>query len=186
MAEGEIHVPRLGGSSRAPTFRLIAEMNPFDAIGTARVGQAIYDRMCRIAIGYADADGERRIVERVTGLDGPDRRRGRASGARDPHAPRPHGRLVGPGAIDLVLLASGLGAVHSADPTGREALRDAAHAALSGRVRVEDGCDRTAEGSSTPCSTTGSRPRTPTRRESPGPVPPGTGAFTKAAPPAVR
>ncbi len=45
-------------------------MNPFDAVGTARVSQAIADRMCRIAIGYQDAPGERRIVTTVTGVDG--------------------------------------------------------------------------------------------------------------------
>ena len=44
-----------GASRRAPSFRLIAAMNPFDAVGTARVSQAISDRMCRIAIGYQDA-----------------------------------------------------------------------------------------------------------------------------------
>ena len=38
----------------ADGFRLIAAMNPFDAVGTARVSQAISDRMCRIAIGYQD------------------------------------------------------------------------------------------------------------------------------------
>ena len=50
-------------------------MNPFDAVGTARVSQAISDRMCRIAIGYQDEAGERAIVERVTGARAPlDRR----------------------------------------------------------------------------------------------------------------
>ena len=37
-------------------------MNPFDAVGTARVSQAIADRMCRIAIGYQDEAHEREIV----------------------------------------------------------------------------------------------------------------------------
>ena len=54
--------PRAGRAS----FRLIAAMNPFDAVGTARVSQAISDRMCRISIPYQDAPGERAIVERVT------------------------------------------------------------------------------------------------------------------------
>ena len=70
LAEGEIHVPRLGRIPAKPSFRLIAAMNPFDAVGTARVSQAIADRMCRIAIGYQDAPGERAIVERGTGADG--------------------------------------------------------------------------------------------------------------------
>ncbi|MQA17778.1 MAG: AAA domain-containing protein, partial [Pseudonocardiaceae bacterium] len=70
LAEGEIHVPRVGHIPAAPQFRLIAAMNPFDAVGTARVGQAIYDRMCRIALGYQDRAGEERIVEQVTGAAG--------------------------------------------------------------------------------------------------------------------
>ena len=71
LAEGEIHVPRVGRIPAGPGFRLIAAMNPFDAVGTARVSQAISDRMCRIAIGYQDAAGERLIVERVAGSQGP-------------------------------------------------------------------------------------------------------------------
>jgi len=66
LAEGELHVPRLGRIPAAPGFRLVAAMNPFDAIGTARVSQAIADRLCRIAIGYQGEDAERRIVEQVT------------------------------------------------------------------------------------------------------------------------
>ena len=71
LAEGEIHVPRLGHVPAKPSFRLIAAMNPFDAVGTARVSQAIADRMCRIAIGYQDAPGERSIVEREAGAERP-------------------------------------------------------------------------------------------------------------------
>ena len=43
-------------------------MNPFDAVGTARVSQAIADRMCRIAIGYLDGEQEREIVSAQTGV----------------------------------------------------------------------------------------------------------------------
>src|SRR4051812_35587054 len=68
LAEGEIHVPRLGRVPAKPSFRLIAAMNPFDAVGTARVSQAIADRMCRIAIGYQDAPREREIVQRMTAV----------------------------------------------------------------------------------------------------------------------
>src|SRR5437763_714675 len=70
LAEGEIHVPRLGHIAASPLFRLIAAMNPFDAVGAARVGQAIYDRMCRMALGHQDRAGEERIVEQVTGIAG--------------------------------------------------------------------------------------------------------------------
>ena len=37
-------------------------MNPFDAVGTARVSQAIADRMCRVVLGYQDDAGERAIT----------------------------------------------------------------------------------------------------------------------------
>ena len=69
LTEGEITVPRLGLVRATAGFRLIAAMNPFDAIGTARVGQAIADRMCRVVLGYQDAAAERAIVAAVTGAD---------------------------------------------------------------------------------------------------------------------
>ena len=65
LAEGEIHVPRLGRVPAEASFRLIAAMNPFDAVGTARVSQAISDRMCRISIAYQDA--ARRARDRRAG-----------------------------------------------------------------------------------------------------------------------
>ena len=67
MAEREVVIPRLGRIAAADGFVLVAAMNPFDAIGTARVSQAIADRMCRVAIGYLDEDGEREVVRRQTG-----------------------------------------------------------------------------------------------------------------------
>ena len=70
MAEREVVVPRLGRIAAADGFLLVAAMNPFDAVGTARVSQAIADRMCRIAIGYQDEAHEREIVRRETGLEG--------------------------------------------------------------------------------------------------------------------
>ena len=57
MSEGELHVPRLGRLAAAPGFRLVAAMNPFDAIGTARISGAVYDRVCRLAVGLPDGDG---------------------------------------------------------------------------------------------------------------------------------
>ena len=50
MSERELHVPRLGHVTAAPGFRLVAAMNPFDAVGTARISGAIYDRVCRLAV----------------------------------------------------------------------------------------------------------------------------------------
>ena len=58
MSEGELTLPRLGRIEAAEGFRLVAAMNPFDNIGTARVSGAVYDRMCRIAMGYQTLDDE--------------------------------------------------------------------------------------------------------------------------------
>src|SRR6202161_2891062 len=70
LTEGEIAVPRLGTVQAAAGFRLGAAMNPFDAIGTARVSHAIADRICRVVLGYQDAAAERRITSTQTGREG--------------------------------------------------------------------------------------------------------------------
>ena len=38
-------------------------MNPFDAVGTARVSGALYDRTCRISMDYQSAEAEQQIVD---------------------------------------------------------------------------------------------------------------------------
>ena len=108
LTEGEIAVPRLGTVRAGPQFRLIAAMNPFDAIGTARVSHAIADRICRVVLGYQDAAAERAITTAVTGRDG---RRSSLPSALT-RATRVHrdvrmGSSVR-GSIDLVLLLTGL------------------------------------------------------------------------------
>ncbi|MGB0821569.1 MAG: AAA family ATPase, partial [Ilumatobacteraceae bacterium] len=62
MSEREVHVPRLGRVEAQEGFRLVAAMNPFDAVGTARIAGAVYDRVCRVAMGYQSAEDERSIV----------------------------------------------------------------------------------------------------------------------------
>ena len=68
MSEGELHMPRLGRVAAAPGFRLVAAMNPFDAIGTARISGAVYDRMCRLAVGYQSANDETSITQRAISI----------------------------------------------------------------------------------------------------------------------
>src|SRR4051794_30105504 len=63
MSEGELHVPRLGRVVAGAGFHLVAAMNPFDAVGTARISSAIYDRVCRLAMGYQSGEDEAEIVE---------------------------------------------------------------------------------------------------------------------------
>jgi len=145
MAEREVVVPRLGRIAATDGFVLIAAMNPFDAIGTARVSQSIADRMCRIAIGYLDEQQEREVVERQTGVGG----RLAAIAVAIARGSRSHRAVrVGSsvrGAIDMVRLASGLANVRGEPEAGREVLLDAAIAAMSGRVRVHEDQNRTAE-----------------------------------------
>ena len=145
LTEGEIAVPRLGTVRAGKDFRLIAAMNPFDAVGTARVSQAIADRMCRVVLGYQDEAGERAITSAVSGLTG---RHVELSVALT-RATREHrdvrmGSSVR-GAIDLALVLTGLAELRGETAPGRETARDAAYAALSGRIRIADGVDRTPE-----------------------------------------
>src|SRR6478609_7539943 len=65
MSEGEVHVPRLGHVVADPGFRLVAAMNPFDAVGTARISSAVYDRVCRLSVDYQSAKEEEAIVSRA-------------------------------------------------------------------------------------------------------------------------
>ena len=145
LAEGEIAVPRLGLIRADPGFRLIAAMNPFDAVGTARVSQAIADRICRVVLGYQDAGAERAIVRAVAGRDGPVVPFAVAlTRSTREHRDVRMGSSVR-GAIDLVLLIDGLTHLRSEPAMSLTTARDAAYAALSGRIRIADGCDRTPE-----------------------------------------
>jgi magnesium chelatase subunit D len=145
LAEGEVHVPRLGMVRAVDGFRLVAAMNPFDAVGTARIGQAIYDRVCRVAIPYQDESGERDIVRRATGLDSPHAELAVAlARATREHRDVRMGSSVR-GAIDMVHLADRLAALRGERPASRESLLDAALAAFSGRIRLDESCERRPE-----------------------------------------
>lgn len=147
MSERELHVPRLGRISAAPGFRLVAAMNPFDAVGTARISGAIYDRVCRLAVGYQSAADEAAIVGReVLDAGAPD---WVAKVVELVRRTRSHPELrVGSsvrGAIDCVAVTTSLAAVRGVTVDDREVGLDAALAALSGRVRVREGVARSAE-----------------------------------------
>jgi MoxR-like ATPase len=145
MAEREVVIPRLGRIAAADGFVLVAAMNPFDAIGTARVSQAIADRMCRVAIGYLDEDGEREVVRRLTDAGEPLIQVAVAvtRGTRTHRAVRSGSSVRG--AIDMVRLAGGLQRLRGSQELDRGGLLDAAVAALSGRIRVHEDQDRSAE-----------------------------------------
>ena len=148
MSERELHVPRLGRVSASPGFRLVAAMNPFDAVGTARISSAVYDRVCRLAVGYQSAADEARIVEVST----PDQAidpRWLAKVVEVVRATRNHADVrVGSsvrGAIDTAAVAVSLGRLRGTAPTAADVGLDSGIVALSGRMRLRDGCSRSAE-----------------------------------------
>lgn len=148
MSEGEIHVPRLGRVTATSGFRLVAAMNPFDAVGTARISAAVYDRVCRVSMGYQISAEEKEIVERkltrgnldAVWIDGVVEvvRRTRT------HPDLRVGSSVR-GAVDTALVAQSLAELRGQVASQPSVSLDAALVALSGRVRVREGCNRTAE-----------------------------------------
>jgi MoxR-like ATPase len=86
MSEGELHVPRLGRIEARAGFRLVAAMNPFDTIGTARISSAIYDRTCRVLMDYQGPDEEAEVVRRAVAEQ---RRRGPQPPGGTPGSVRP-------------------------------------------------------------------------------------------------
>lgn len=146
MSERELHVPRLGRIAAEPGFRVVAAMNPFDAIGTARISSAVYDRVCRVAMGYQELEVEQEIVRRSEpGVDpGLARRAVRVVRATRDHPDIRVGSSVR-GALDLVTVADRLASLRRAEATDPGVGLDAALAALSGRIRVREGSGRTPE-----------------------------------------
>ena len=156
MSEGEITVPRLGKVVGAEGFRLVAAMNPFDAVGTARISSAVYDRVCRVAMTYQSSQDECAIVDR--NLKANNRKN---SAGVQPDAvwvtkvvevvrrTRNHPDLrVGSsvrGAIDTALVASSLAEVRSSKNISPSIGLDSALVAISGRVRIREGSVRNAE-----------------------------------------
>jgi MoxR-like ATPase len=146
MSEGELHLPRVGRVEAAPGFRLVAAMNPFDNVGTARVSSAVYDRMCRIAMGYQTRDDEADIVvRRSTATDDVIRRRAVlvTRGTRNHNDVRVGSSVRG--AIDLVEVASRLAGIRRSTIDDPTIGLDAALVALSGRIRLHEGGDVLAE-----------------------------------------
>ena len=146
MSEGELTIPRLGRIEAHPSFRLVAAMNPFDSVGTARISGAIYDRVCRIAMDYQSADDERSIAER----DVPESDPVFASDAVElVRATRNHVDVrVGSsvrGVVDLLLLSRRLGELRGLPADNFDVGLDAALTALSGRIRLHDSAGRTPE-----------------------------------------
>ena len=148
MSEGELNVPRLGRIAAAKGFRLVAAMNPFDAVGTARISGAVYDRVCRVAMSYQTAEEEVAIVQR--NLDGAAVDASWLEKAVSVvRRTRSHSDLrVGSsvrGAVDFAKVAVSLAELRESTIDNPSVGVDAALVALSGRVRVREGSVRTSE-----------------------------------------
>jgi MoxR-like ATPase len=146
MSERELHVPRLGHIAAAAGFRLVAAMNPFDAVGTARISGAIYDRVCRLAVTYQSASEEQAIATRVAPVVDAE---WAAKVVELVRATRSHPDVrVGSsvrGAIDACAVAASLGELRGRQVDDPSVSLDAALVALSGRIRVREGSPRSAE-----------------------------------------
>ncbi len=145
MSEGEITIPRLGRVEAAENFRFVAAMNPFDAVGTARISGAIYDRVCRVSMGYQTAQEEVDIAARAAEFPSDYI----AKVVEVIRASRDHSEVrVGSsvrGVVDLLLLSKDLAALRDGEPTDFEIGLDCALAALSGRIRLHDSTNSTPE-----------------------------------------
>ena len=99
MSEGELHVPRLGRVAASPGFRLVAAMNPFDAIGTARISRRGLRPRVPAGGRLPDARPTRRRSSRArrgaTAARSGVGRQGRRARAAHPDPSRPARRLVG-------------------------------------------------------------------------------------------
>jgi MoxR-like ATPase len=146
MSEGEIAVPRLGRVPAAPGFSLVAAMNPYDAVGTARISSALYDRTCRIAMGYQSENAEQQIVATRSPDPDPEWRDRMVRLVRDT---REHPDIrVGSsvrGAIDGIGLAVELAGLRGVPVTDWKVGLVAAKAALTGRIRLHESSSRTPE-----------------------------------------
>ena len=141
IAEREITVPRMGVVHALDGFRVVASMNPFDNVGTSRISSSVYDRLCRVSLGYQSADDERTIVGRRAVLS---EQRVIDDAVALSRLTRSHplvrqGSSVR-GAIDLALVAAALFEMAPAvsDATYASTIRDAMHVALSGRIRIDE------------------------------------------------
>ena len=146
MSEGEINVPRLGRVPADESFRLVAAMNPYDSVGTSRLSMALYDRTCRIAVGYQDAEHEREIVQLSAARAKPALI---AEAVELTRATREHPDLRSGasvrGAIDYARLVPELAEVRAVPADDSQAGLDAALTTLAGRVRRHESCQRSAD-----------------------------------------
>jgi magnesium chelatase subunit D len=146
MSEGELHVPRLGRVAAAQGFRLVAAMNPFDTVGTARISASVYDRTCRITMDYQDAADEAVVLARRAPAVASSWRAQVVELVRLTRR-EPDIRVGSSvrGAIDLVKVAVALAQLRGLEPMHWRTGLDASLVALSGRIRLNESCARRPE-----------------------------------------
>ena len=147
MAERQIAVPRVGLITAKETFRVVASMNPYDSVGTARISDSVYDRWCRLSVGYQDAGEEEAIVATRTGCTDAALI---ADAVAITRATRQHPELRRGssvrGAIDLTAIAAELTALAGeGEEAHRNRVLDAGMLALSARISLDEASDRTPE-----------------------------------------
>jgi MoxR-like ATPase len=163
MAEREVAVPRVGRIAAAPTFRVVATMNPFDNVGTYRLSTSIHDRFCRLSLSYQD-EGDEQAIVRLRAFPGAESVPEAlvADAVSLTRATRSHpdirqGSSVR-GAIDLALIASELVSLRGLQPGPErlgperpqgsgyeETVFDAMVLALSGRIHLDETAEVTPE-----------------------------------------
>jgi MoxR-like ATPase len=154
MADRRVTIPRVGEIVAAPTFRVVASMNPYDNIGTTRLSTSVHDRLCRLAVNYQDEDAERGIVSlRTDAAEGDALPRLIPDAVSVTRATRVHpdirqGSSVR-GAIDCVLVARQLADLRGITDAATEAypamMLDAMTVALSGRIHLDEAAETTPE-----------------------------------------
>jgi MoxR-like ATPase len=154
MADRQVTIPRVGEIVAAPTFRVVASMNPYDNIGTTRLSTSVHDRLCRLAVDYQDEDAERGIVAlRTNAAEGEPLPRLISDAVAVTRATRVHpdirqGSSVR-GAIDCVLVARQLADLRDITDAETETYQammlDAMTVALSGRIHLDEAAETTPE-----------------------------------------
>ena len=165
MGDRAITVPRAGRIEAKPTFRVVASMNPFDNVGTARLSQSVHDRLNRVVITYQDAEAELQIVRLRSGLGASDAEEAASSDevnlgerivqdavavtrATRRHPDVRQGSSVR-GAIDTAMIAAQLASLRELDdPEDERYLElffDAMTVGLSGRIHVDEAAETTPE-----------------------------------------
>ena len=152
VEEGELAIPRYGVVKAAPEFRVVCAQNPYDDVGTMRLSRAIYDRFCRIRLGYQGETEEREIVRQKTEAANERLVRIAVRVARETrrHREVKQGASVR-GAMDMVAIAQvlqrGLGPSSGDESRAAEVevLRPAMLSAMSGKIWLDETTERSAE-----------------------------------------